>query len=311
MNGFARGNEGFKEELGKSSAIRRMKNFYLMKDQQSKVAIPKAILHLSSMQEAVALPLHVFKTKANGDMVHALCMTALKEPCPACMQGHMKMTQAFHRIYDPTEFEVRDGPDKGQKKRVGVRPLVAGKKIQDVLNTLDSAIPGGIKGKMLNHVEHGRNPVLQLNDYQLNNEQLVAFQTMMNGFTDVEIMKIIPVTDAKTLQELLPYVSSGRNSGTVVTPVGGANNDPFKNMSNVNNQQSPANNADPFNSAAQKSADQKPDDQNSTAQDNSATNFSANDGGSQGGNNDPELGAQPDLNLNNSNDIMTADDIPF
>jgi len=218
---FGRGNDNFQKELEKKTTIGRMKNLYLLKDKNTGKPIPKNVLHLSSMEEAVAVSLHVVNIQG-GKMVHALCLASIGQPCPFCIQQLNKQTFAIHKVYDTTTYTDQ----QNQQKRVGMRPLLAGKSVQNLLNAVASNT--NIKGKVLTHLEHGKNPRINVYATQLDANVLAKFNPMMGGYTDDEIMKMIPVTTAEQMNEISPFLVSARGGNIGTDPLANASfSDPF------------------------------------------------------------------------------------
>lgn len=208
---FQRGNDAFNQKIQENTTLKDLRTFYLSKDQSGNY-VPKSILHLHGANEAVVVKIHEIKVPqpdGRDKYVQALCMNQLDKPCPCCISGMYSSTVAIYKIYDFTQYTSKQD---NQTKQVGVRPMFAKKTQQAHISSLASADPSSLRGRVVTYHRSGHNGKdwnVQLCQQQMNDQQLIQFQNFMKGYSNEEIIEMIPVSDEKSLNDLLAVVQRG------------------------------------------------------------------------------------------------------
>ena len=317
---FQRGNEAFNQKASENTALKELRSFYLSKDKQSGNYIPKAVLHLHNANQAVIVKIHELKMKqpdGTDKYVQALCMNELGKPCECCMKGIYPSTVAIYKIYDFTNYTSQQD---NQTKQVGVRPMLAKKTQQGFITSLASADPKGLAGRVVAYNrsgQYGRDWSIQMNPQQMNDQQLINFQNFMGGYTNDEIMAMLPITDERMLGEILAVIARG-GAGTANSSFnpnannngGGMNFDPnttFNNGSaqNANTQNTNAQNTNTQNNGGgmnfnpQNNGGQN--NQSNNGQNNGGMDFNANQNNGQNNNGGGNNNFQTETNTVNHN----------
>ena len=207
---FQRGNDAFDQKAKENTAIKELRSFYIGKNKQTGAYESKNVLHLHSAKDAVVIKLHDLKMiQPDGStrFIQSICMNEFGETCDCCMKGMSPTPVAIYKVYDFTTYV---STQDNQTKTVGVKPMLARKVQQGFVSGLASADPNGLMGRVVTYGKPTQKEwSAQMCQQQPSDQDLINFQSFMGGYTNEEIMQMIPITDKKTLGDVLAVIARG------------------------------------------------------------------------------------------------------
>lgn len=299
---FNRGSNAFQSEMKNNYTISLMRKFFFVrvdKNQESPYpSAPSELFHMSSIDEAVIVPMHNVMF-ANGKYIDVLCHGP---KCPYCARGFFKMTMAIHKIYNVRQYLSNKS---NQMEAVGIQPLLAGSTVQQQLESLASALPNKLKGVMLTHTrEKIKSHKVEVSKQQPSNQQVAFLQQQMCGYTDAEILQMIPISDLETAERTIHLVADPNKKN---------NTQPQNNLGGFGNQNN--GNQNTFNNNQQNSGGFQNgnfNNQNNGNQNNQMNmGFGGNQNGGSQGQSDPNLGGGQGGENNSQSSVNTDESIPF